>query len=208
MKPFVDIVELRHSLIDSNIDVEILQSLLQYVHDAKVVPLLSLELCDVIEGSIIVPDIDIEHVDDELVIHTERDGIDFSIENNDLIVDIDDDVASEEPEVTEPEYVRPDYDIYNELVYDYVLPIYKWGVLSELQTPLTFKTKEAGVIQLSDNGVASANINDTTFLMQYYRDKMDFYINRLKDYLRKKARLDGWVIDESLNYYEYFPLNI
>lgn len=205
MKPFVDISELKHSLIDSNIDIEILESLLQYVHDAKVVPLLSPELCDVIEGSIIVPDIEIEHVDGELVIHTERDDIDFSIEDGDLIVDIDDDAATEEPE---PEYVRPDYDIYNELVYDYVLPIYKWGVLSELQTPLTFKTKEAGVISLSDNGVASANINDTTFLMQYYRDKMDFYINRLKDYLRKKARLEGWVIDESLNYYEYFPLNI
>lgn len=104
MKPFVDISELKHSLIDSNIDVEILESLLQYVHDAKVVPLLSPELCEVIKGSIIDPeyrdfvfdingsdihtdlDIDMQREGNNLKIQTDRDDILFLIRNKDLIL--------------------------------------------------------------------------------------------------------------------------
>lgn len=101
---------------------------------------------------------------------------------------------------------RVDYGIYNELVYDYVLPIYKWGVLSELQVPLSFKTKEAGVVQLNDTGMNSTNSSDVSYLTQYYRDKMDFYIRRCRDYIREKVRSDGWVVSDVVDYYKYYPI--
>lgn len=104
MKPFVDVSELGDSLIDSNIDPIILNEVLQYVHDAKIVPLLSKELCNTVLGSIIDTeyrdfifdingsdihtdlDIDMQREGNNLKIQTERDDILFLIRNKDLIL--------------------------------------------------------------------------------------------------------------------------
>lgn len=73
--------------------------------------------------------------------------------------------------------------LYARLLDEYIFPIFAYGVPAELNIPLSFKTRNAGVIRGNTDDKTNADMDDVKHLNSYYRNKMDFYVNRAVDFL-------------------------
>ena len=76
---------------------------------------------------------------------------------------------------------------YLTLVNEYIKPYLSYMVQSIIVVPITYKIRNAGVIQQYDNGFTSTQMKDTQYLKDYYDGKAEFYGNRLTEYLKKNA---------------------
>ena len=76
---------------------------------------------------------------------------------------------------------------YLTLVNDYVKPYLSYMIQSIIVVPITYKIRNAGVIQQYDNGFSTTQMKDTQYLKDYYDGKAEFYGNRLTEWLRKNA---------------------
>ena len=76
---------------------------------------------------------------------------------------------------------------YLTLVNDYVKPYLSYMIQSIIVVPITYKIRNAGVIQQYDNGFTTTQMKDTQYLKDYYDGKAEFYGNRLTEWLRKNA---------------------
>ena len=74
---------------------------------------------------------------------------------------------------------------YNRIVRDYVSQIFIWGIPYVINIPLTFQSKNQGVVKMSGDGFQSMEpMNDMKQLNAHYKTNMDPYVKRLIDYLK------------------------
>lgn len=88
---------------------------------------------------------------------------------------------------------------YKELLDLYVQPFLLYQVLSEIVIPLSFKISNFGIMRTDDEKDYAAEYDKVMLIKKYYKDKADFFKNRLQD----------WVISNYSDFkelYEYKPL--
>lgn len=73
---------------------------------------------------------------------------------------------------------------YKTLMDEYIRPFLIYAVLTDIQIPLAFKNRNAGVIQTNNEYVTNSYMNDVHAIKSYYENKMNFYGLRLSDWLR------------------------
>ena len=77
------------------------------------------------------------------------------------------------------------YTEYDTIIRDYISYIFVWGIPLMVNIPLTFQTRNSGVIQLTGEGFQTMNpVNDLKQINAWYKTNMDMYINRLIEYLQ------------------------
>lgn len=72
---------------------------------------------------------------------------------------------------------------YKKLLDDYITPYLIYKVMSDIQIPLAYKSRNAGVVQTSNENVSVVDMNDAQRMAAYYDKKASFYGIRLSDYL-------------------------
>lgn len=75
-------------------------------------------------------------------------------------------------------------EAYRTLLDDYITPYLEYKVMAEIQIPLSYKFRNLGVNQTTDEHTYSQSLRDTQYLIEYYDNKAKFYSNRLFDYLK------------------------
>lgn len=79
---------------------------------------------------------------------------------------------------------RPCYCCYKTLLDDYLFPIFVWGVQAELSIPKSYKLRNAGLVQQTGDNIQQSQLADIKYTNSYYKNKMDFYIERAIKYLK------------------------
>ena len=74
---------------------------------------------------------------------------------------------------------------YLTLVNQYIKPYLENRMLASLVVPISMKIRNAGVIQQFDQGFNSSNVKDVAYLADYYNGRVEFYENRMTEYLKK-----------------------
>ena len=73
--------------------------------------------------------------------------------------------------------------IYKTLLESYVAPFAEYKTMVEIQIPLSYKYRNMGIVQTSDERVANSQMRDMQYLIDYYDNKSTFYTNRMTDWL-------------------------
>lgn len=74
---------------------------------------------------------------------------------------------------------------YKELVENYIYDYLYLDATSEIQIPLAFKNRNAGIVRTTDDNVESAAMEQVQYLKQYYRDRANFYAIGIKNFIEK-----------------------
>lgn len=77
-----------------------------------------------------------------------------------------------------------DYACYKDLIDNYLYNIFNYGIQAELIIPLSYKTRNQGLIQVEGETFRQPSMSDTQYTEQFFRNRMDFYIIKCVDYLR------------------------
>lgn len=72
---------------------------------------------------------------------------------------------------------------YKTLMDEYIKPFLINAVMADIQIPLAFKMRNAGIVQTQNDHVNSNYMNDVQTLKTYYEQKMNFYGQRMTDWL-------------------------
>lgn len=72
---------------------------------------------------------------------------------------------------------------YKHLMDKYIRPFLIYAVLTDIQIPLAYKNRNAGVVQTNNEYVNNTYLSEVQALKSYYENKMNFYGFRLSDYL-------------------------
>lgn len=73
--------------------------------------------------------------------------------------------------------------IYKELLDDYITPYLKFKVLSEITVPVSYKYRNAGVVQSTANNYQQTTLKDAQLVANHYDLRATFYAERLSKYL-------------------------
>ena len=76
---------------------------------------------------------------------------------------------------------------YKVLMDEYIRPFLIYAVLTDIQIPLAFKQRNAGIIQTNNEYVNNSFMNDVQAIKSYYENKMNFYGLRLSDWLKANS---------------------
>lgn len=82
--------------------------------------------------------------------------------------------------------VSADYKI---LIDSYIIPFLEYKVMSDVQIPLSYKFRNLGMNQTTDEHTISPSLRDTQYIIEYYDNKAKFYGDRLYDYLCANHKL-------------------
>ena len=66
----------------------------------------------------------------------------------------------------------------------YVAPCLKYYTLTEAMLPMTFKLMNKSVASRESDNARAISVEEMTLIEGRYRDKAEYYANRLRDYLR------------------------
>ena len=72
---------------------------------------------------------------------------------------------------------------YKELLDEYVSIYLAYQVMAEIQIPLSYKMRNSGIIQTTDDKQINLQRTDVMFIKQFYDDKALWFSKRLSDYL-------------------------
>lgn len=72
---------------------------------------------------------------------------------------------------------------YKLLLDDYITPFLEFRVMADIQIPLNYKLRNAGVVQNSDVNIQTVSLDELKYLTDFYENKATFYANRLSDFL-------------------------
>lgn len=84
----------------------------------------------------------------------------------------------ENGDVTEP---------YKTLIDDYITQYLKYKVLAEIVVPLSYKYRNAGVIQTSGDHYQNSTMRDAVTVQNHYETRANFYHERMTKYLMANA---------------------
>lgn len=73
---------------------------------------------------------------------------------------------------------------YRHLLDEYIFPVLVWGIQEDIQVPISYKTRNMGVISTGDTNIANSTLNDINYVRTYYQNKVDFYMSRAIDFLK------------------------
>lgn len=76
-------------------------------------------------------------------------------------------------------------EAYEDLIKYYIHPVLINAVCSDLVLYTTYKIRNMGVINTTDSNITVPSLKDLQYIRQDYLDKVNFYKNRLTDYLTK-----------------------
>lgn len=85
--------------------------------------------------------------------------------------------------IVNDEICHPDNHVYKYLLDEYLKDIFLWGVPAQLPIPLSYKIRNAGEIRASSENMSQSASDDIKYNIQWYKNKMDFYVKRAIDYL-------------------------
>jgi len=66
----------------------------------------------------------------------------------------------------------------------YIAPCLKYYTLTEAMLPMTFKLMNKSVASREADNARAVSVEEMTLIEGRYRDKAEYYANRLRDYLR------------------------
>lgn len=72
---------------------------------------------------------------------------------------------------------------YKKLIDEYITNYLKYKVLSEITIPLAYKYRNAGVVQTTNDNVATTTMRDAGLVQNHYEIRATFYADRLTSYL-------------------------
>ena len=72
---------------------------------------------------------------------------------------------------------------YKYLLDNYITQPLAFNVAGDLMLPQSFKLKQKGVVQQSDEKIITVGLRDIQVIMEYYENKAEFYVQRLIDFL-------------------------
>lgn len=78
---------------------------------------------------------------------------------------------------------------YKVLLDDYITPFLEFRVMADIQIPLNYKFRNAGMVTNSDVNIQPMTLDEIHYLTDYYENKAAFYSNRLSDYLCHHSNL-------------------
>ena len=78
---------------------------------------------------------------------------------------------------------------YKQLLDEYVKPFLMYAVQMDIQIPLAFKMRNAGVIQTNNEYANNSYLNDVQSLKTYYEQKMNFYGIRMSGWLHANSNV-------------------
>lgn len=76
---------------------------------------------------------------------------------------------------------------YKHLLDKYIRPFLMYAVQMDIQIPLAFKMRNAGIVQSNNEYVNNSYLNDVQSLKTYYEQKMNFYGIRISDWLQANS---------------------
>lgn len=85
--------------------------------------------------------------------------------------------------VVNDQICMPINEKYKYLLDNYLKDIFIWGVPAQLPIPLSYKIRNSGEIRASSENMSQADSDDINYNIQWYKNKMDFYVKRAIDYL-------------------------
>lgn len=74
-------------------------------------------------------------------------------------------------------------DPYKTLLDDYITPFLKFKVLAEVVIPISFKYRNAGIVQSTGDHYQNSTMRDATMVQNHYEQRANFYHQRLTQYL-------------------------
>lgn len=78
---------------------------------------------------------------------------------------------------------KSEYSGYKFLLDEFIHKIFIWGVSAELLLPTSFKTRNIGVHQQTDEGVVNSSFSNINSLKNYYETRQNFYIKKAQEWL-------------------------
>jgi hypothetical protein len=72
---------------------------------------------------------------------------------------------------------------YYYLLDEYVIPYLEMKVMSDIQIPLMYKMRNAGMVQNVVENATIPSMKDDQYLVEYYDNKAKFYADRMSDYI-------------------------
>lgn len=76
---------------------------------------------------------------------------------------------------------------YKYLLDKYIRPFLLYAVQMDIQIPLAFKMRNAGIVQSNNEYVNNSYLTDVQSLKTYYEQKMNFYGIRISDWLQANS---------------------
>ena len=78
---------------------------------------------------------------------------------------------------------------YKTLLDDYITPFLKFKVLSEIVIPLSYKYRNAGLVQSTGDHYQQSTMRDATAVQNHYDTRANVYHQRMTKYLNTNANL-------------------
>ena len=75
-------------------------------------------------------------------------------------------------------------ELETELISTYIQPVLLNAVMSDLVLQLTYKFRNMGTVQTTDQNLILPSLKDLQYIREDYTMKAEFYMNRLSDYLQ------------------------
>ena len=72
---------------------------------------------------------------------------------------------------------------YFDLLDSYVIPYLEMKVMADIQIPLAYKIRNAGLVQNTSENTTLPTLQETQYIVEYYENKASFYANRMSDFL-------------------------
>lgn len=76
---------------------------------------------------------------------------------------------------------------YKTLLDDYITPFLKFKVLAEVVIPISYKYRNSGLTQVSNDHTINTTMRDATMVQNHYEQRATFYHQRLTKYLNTNS---------------------
>lgn len=78
---------------------------------------------------------------------------------------------------------NPENLVYKNLMDVFIKPYMINKTIAEIQVPITFKTRNSGLVQTNNENEVNTALSDAKYISKFYNDRADFYGLRIKEYL-------------------------
>ena len=82
-------------------------------------------------------------------------------------------------DILDPEFVH-----YKDLLDNYISVYLVYAVLADLQMPISYKERNKGTVQLSDERIEPASLSELQYLKNYYKSIADFFGSRISKQIK------------------------
>lgn len=73
------------------------------------------------------------------------------------------------------------------LIDEYITPYLEYRVMADIQIPLNYKFRNAGMVSNTDTNIQTASLDDLKYLTDYYENRSGYYANRMTKFICKNS---------------------